>query len=203
MGKDPAFLFYTSDFILGTWVMSFEDRGKYITLLAFMHQHGRVNTLTVQAVIGEVSDMLKMKFKIDENGLWYNERLEYEIAKRKKFVDSRVNNGRMNKGPETTKQEEQKPSKEKYSFESFWNLYDKKTERLSCLLKWRNLPEPEKAIIMQRLPAYVKATPEKQYRKNPLTYLKRKAWQDELKPEAPKAFKKSAIEQLAETGNYE
>ena len=92
---------------------------------------------------------------------------------------------------------------EKYSFENFWNLYDKKTERLSCLLKWRNMGENEKKLIMEKLPAYIAATPDKQYRKNPLTYLKRKIWQDELKPGMLKPLKKSAIKQLAETGYYE
>lgn len=203
MSKDPAFLFYTSDFILGTWVMSFEDRGKYITLLSYMHQHGRININTVRAVIGDVSEMLKEKFKTDENGLWYNERLEQEIAKRKRFVDSRVNNGKLFTGPKDKENEALETIQEKYPFETFWNLFDKKTDRLSCIVKWRALTEKEKGLIMEKLPEYIAATPDRQYRKNPLTYLRHKAWQDEMKPHLLKVFKKSAIEQLAETGYYE
>jgi hypothetical protein len=171
MSKDPAFLFYTSDFILGTWVMSFEDRGKYITLLSFMHQHGRITEETLKIVVGDISDMLKSKFKRDEHGLFYNERLEQEIAKRKRFVDKCATNGRMNTGPEDKKIEGLKNMQDEYSFEKFWDLYDKKTERLHCILKWHTLPEEEKKIIMERLPGYIAATPEWQYRKNPLTYL--------------------------------
>ena len=69
--------------------------------------------------------------------------------------------------------------------------------------KWKSLPEKEKELIMDKLPAYIAATPDKQYRKNPLTYLRHKAWQDEMKPQLMKVLKKSAIEQLAETGYYE
>ena len=33
MSKDPAFLFYSSDFLTGTLLMSMEQKGKFITLL--------------------------------------------------------------------------------------------------------------------------------------------------------------------------
>ena len=39
MGKDPAFLFYTSDFLTGTILMSNEEIGIYIKLLCIQHQH--------------------------------------------------------------------------------------------------------------------------------------------------------------------
>src|ERR1700679_495077 len=100
MGKDPAFLFYTSDFLLGTLVMSFEDRGKYITLLSYMHHNGRLNAETIYLLVGELSDNLKAKFKTDENGHWYNERLEEEMLKRNRFVGSRHSNGRLGGRPE-------------------------------------------------------------------------------------------------------
>jgi hypothetical protein len=208
MGKDPAFLFYTSDFLLGTYIMSFEDRGKYITLLSFMHHNGRLNEDTIQLLVGNVSDDLKAKFKIDENGLWYNERLEEEMLKRNRFVGSRHSNGKLG-GRREAKTEGTitipglTMLAEKYSFEEFWRMYDKPTEQISCALKWKTLTEQEKELIFKKLPAYVAGTPERQFRKNPLTYLRRKIWQDEHIPEQPKASKKSAIEQLAETGNYE
>src|ERR1700733_15118966 len=99
MAKDPAFLFYTSDFLLGTLVMSFEDKGKYITLLSYMHQTGRLSEEIVKILIGDITADLKSKFKIDKYGLWYNERLENEIARRKGFVASRRNNGKSGGRP--------------------------------------------------------------------------------------------------------
>jgi hypothetical protein len=73
--------------------MSFEDRGKYITLLSLMHQQGRLPEETIRFLIGSFSRTLTSKFKKDENGLWYNERLEQETLKRQSFVDSRRANG--------------------------------------------------------------------------------------------------------------
>ena len=36
--KDPAFLFYSSDFLSGTFTMTNEQIGKYIRLLCIQHQ---------------------------------------------------------------------------------------------------------------------------------------------------------------------
>lgn len=74
--------------------MNFEDRGKYITILALMHQQGRMNEETIRFLVGSISDNLKVKFRIDENGMWYNEKLEDEIRKRAKFAESRRENGK-------------------------------------------------------------------------------------------------------------
>jgi len=93
LAKDPAFLFYSQDFHTGTSTMPFEDRGKYITILCIMHQQGRLKEETIRFLVGSVSDMLRDKFKVDGNGLWYNERLEAEIQKRAEFTESRRNNG--------------------------------------------------------------------------------------------------------------
>lgn len=91
--KDPAFLFYSQDFLVGTMTMSFEDRGKYITILSLMHQQGRMSEETIRLLVGSISDNLKNKFSVDDNGLYFNNRLETEIEKRNKFIESRVNNG--------------------------------------------------------------------------------------------------------------
>lgn len=208
MSKDPAFLFYSSDFILGTLFMSFEDRGKFITILSCMHQRGRISEAEIKKLAEDISAELKSKFKIDENGLWYNERLEEEIARRKRFVFRCRENGKMGGRKPTRKSVLKKPvapftDKDEESFNRFWQMYGKPTEKQACKLKWKNLAENERELIFQKLPAYVEATPERQFRKNPLTYLNRKIWLDEFVPELPKALKKSAIELLAETGRYE
>lgn len=40
--KDPAFLFYSSDFLSGTLLMSDEEIGQYIKLLCLQHQKGHL-----------------------------------------------------------------------------------------------------------------------------------------------------------------
>lgn len=70
-----------------------------------------------------------------------------------------------------------------FPFENFWNLYDKKTGKEKCELKWAKLNEEEKQTVMLRLPAYITATPERKYRKDPITWLNGKCWNDDYIPE--------------------
>lgn len=66
------------------------------------------------------------------------------------------------------------------SFDDFWNLYNKKVGRAYCEKKWLKLKDSEKELILQRLPAYIASTQDIQYRKNPLTYLNGRHWEDEI-----------------------
>lgn len=98
--KDPAFLFYSEKWIVGTTTMSFEDRGKYITILALMHQNGGIlDTETIRLLVGSVSVTLQKKFIVDADGFWHNGRLDKEIENRKNFVESRQKNGKLGGRP--------------------------------------------------------------------------------------------------------
>lgn len=103
MAKDPAFLFYSQDFLVGVATLTFEDRGKYITLLSQMHQSGRLDEETIRFLVGSVSDRLKAKFQIDGAGLWFNARLEKESAARAQFTESRRKNGLLGGRPTKNK----------------------------------------------------------------------------------------------------
>lgn len=109
MAKDPAFLFYSSDFLTGTMVMSFEDRGKYITILSYMHQNGRLSEETIRLLVGNVSDTLRLKFSVDKKGFWFNDRLEFEVEKRRNFIESRHENGKKGGRPRKKQEESPKP----------------------------------------------------------------------------------------------
>lgn len=87
MAKDPAFLFYASDFITGVQDLTMEERGQYITLLCIEHQKGRLSKKIIDLSVGNATADVMLKFKIDESGLYYNERLEAEIEKRKQYSD--------------------------------------------------------------------------------------------------------------------
>lgn len=93
MAKDPAFLFYSQDFYTGVATLTFEERGKFISILCLMHQQGRMREETIRFIVGNISDNLKNKFAIDQQGLWYNRRLELETARRNNFTESRRKNG--------------------------------------------------------------------------------------------------------------
>lgn len=92
MGKDPAFLFYPNDWIGGTMGMSFEEKGAYMELLMMQFNRGHMTSHMVGQVVGQLWDKISSKFIQDEDGKWYNPRLEFEKNARKSFVNSRKNN---------------------------------------------------------------------------------------------------------------
>lgn len=103
--KDPAFLFYADSFISGTYYMTDEEVGQYIRLLCRQFDKGHLKSL------GDVSEEVKEKFVKDDDGLFYNERLDFEVERRKQYAESRRKNGA--KGGRPKAQENQKESTEK------------------------------------------------------------------------------------------
>lgn len=87
MAKDPAFLFYSSDFLTGVQDLTFEERGQYITLLCIEHQKGRLSDKLIKLSVGNATADVMAKFKQDDNGLYYNSRLEEETDKRKQHSE--------------------------------------------------------------------------------------------------------------------
>jgi uncharacterized protein YdaU (DUF1376 family) len=72
--KDPAFLFYSSDFLTGTMFMTNEQIGIYIRLLCSQHQHGGIiDKISFNSMVGN-HDIVKSKFVESELG-FYNIRL--------------------------------------------------------------------------------------------------------------------------------
>jgi hypothetical protein len=71
---------------------------------------------------------------------------------------------------------------EDFPFEDFWQAYGKKEDKHKCAQRWAALTPAERQAALTHLPGYVAATPDKKYRKNPLTYLNGKCWQDEELP---------------------
>jgi uncharacterized protein YdaU (DUF1376 family) len=92
MAKDPAVLFYTSDFISGTAFFNDEQRGQYILLLCQQHQLGKIPKNHMINVCKSSDSPVITKFKIDQDGFYYNERMRVEAEKRKTFCLSRSNN---------------------------------------------------------------------------------------------------------------
>ncbi|MDR1002074.1 MAG: YdaU family protein [Oscillospiraceae bacterium] len=80
--KDPAFLFYSSDFLTGTILFSDEQVGKYIRLMCIQHQQGRLEEADIIKICGSLDNKIMSKFIKDDDGLFYNRRLEAEIQKR-------------------------------------------------------------------------------------------------------------------------
>ena len=78
MAKDPAFLFYSSDFLTGTMFLTHEQVGIYIRLLCSQHQHGGIiDKISFNSLVGN-HEILRSKFIESDTG-FYNERLAIEV----------------------------------------------------------------------------------------------------------------------------
>ena len=119
--KDPAFLFYPSDYIGGTMGMTFEEKGAYMDLLMLQFNRGHMTTHMIGQTVGQLWVKIEDKFCQDKDGLWYNERLELEQTKRKQFTESRRNNikgknqhtkGKKKRGHMTTHMEDRDINKD-------------------------------------------------------------------------------------------
>lgn len=85
------------------------------------------------------------------------------------------------------------------SFEAFWIMYDKNVGKELSQKVWNSLNQSEKEAIMLSLPKYIESTPDKVYRKNPLTYLNGKHWEDEIVDRKNNSTKNA---QTNTSGNY-
>lgn len=69
-----------------------------------------------------------------------------------------------------------------WTFEDFYNHYQKKVGRKDADKAWRNNVKTAAHImsIMEHVPKYVVSTPDKKYRMHPSTYLNGHHWEDEI-----------------------
>ena len=65
-------------------------------------------------------------------------------------------------------------------FNTFWNTYNKKTDSSKCSKKFLSLPQKDIDKILLVTNDYVSSTPDKKYRKNPITWLNGECWNDEI-----------------------
>jgi hypothetical protein len=96
MAKDPAFLFYPGDWQGGTMIFSRFLKGCYMDILIAQFNNGHLSLEEIKTVLGsdfgQAWPTLQKKFKTDTNGLFFNEKLETEMMKRREYSISRSNN---------------------------------------------------------------------------------------------------------------
>lgn len=67
------------------------------------------------------------------------------------------------------------------SFDVFWDLYDKKRgDKDKLIKKWALLKPIDREEIIKHIPLYKLSQPDKNFRKDPQTYLNNKSWKDEI-----------------------
>jgi len=86
MAKDPAFLFYSSDFLTGVSDLTMEERGQYITLLCLQHQKGELTKKTIDISVPNLSKDVLLKFEKSDNGNYKNNKLYETISERTAYA---------------------------------------------------------------------------------------------------------------------
>jgi hypothetical protein len=96
---------------------------------------------------------------------------------------------------DTHTQEEKEEEQEEYKkqeqyinidFEYYWNEYDKKIgDKKKLKSKWDKLSDQERQDAMNYIDLYKISVPDKQFRKNPETFLNNKSWNDEIINRSP------------------
>ncbi len=82
MAKLPYFPLYTSDFISDTIDLTNEEIGAYIRVLMYSWQKGKVRVDKIVRIIGDVEIWEAIShYFVEENGLWFNPRMEKERSK--------------------------------------------------------------------------------------------------------------------------
>ena len=178
---------------MGTSFLSLEATGAYIKLLCHQADKGFVTQQMIDSIAGQHWDDIKDKFIQNGSGHFFNERLADEVQRRKDFAESRRRN-RLSKTSvehmsntssrsvahmENENENENVIESKKVMFEDFWISYDKKVDRKKAEKKFLKFPTKTCLEILEAVPRYVKSTPDKQFRKNPVTYLNNESWKNE------------------------
>jgi hypothetical protein len=99
MSKDPAVLWYTSDFLTGTSRFSDEDVGKYTRALCNQHQCGHFTKEELFGILKSYDSPVWKKFAKAPDGKFYNIRMDKEIIDRVEYCNSRSHKGISGRKP--------------------------------------------------------------------------------------------------------
>lgn len=207
MAKDPAILWYFDNWAGGTVTLSRHLKGCYMDLLNAQFNNGHLSIDEIKTVLGSdfsAWNTLQKKFDQDKNGLFFSNRMEAEIEKRKNFSKKEKDfsdkqrdrvNGRYQKYTAVVPKEGNGNSNGvgilnengeimeftiMEQFEIFWDLYDKKTGKINSEKLWVKISKEDRIKILEYVPSYVISTPDKEFRKNPETFLFNQSWNDEI-----------------------
>lgn len=145
--------------------------------------------------------------RIDENTIvitnYHKKQTEQSTSSERVAAWRERNKAKTSKVDEVTKEtdvtlqsngrvDKKRVDKNTISFETFWNLYDKKIGLPKSRAKWEKLSLKDQQAIIDYIPKYKIAQPDKKFRKNPETFFNNRSWEDELIEEgsAPQPVKR-------------
>ncbi len=130
---------------------------------------------------GSSTGDIKKTFRHKTNDTAANAAGEQDFSKKSFLVDKPA---AANPAPSATTSAVNRPTKGNPpdpgpTFEEFWAAYGKKEDTKKCKLRWKALSPAQRRAALAAVPAYVATKPDRQYRKNPLTWLNGECWLDE------------------------
>ena len=106
----------------------------------------------------------------------------YEVTTKEQPSNNQVTSKEQvsNTTKKDNKDNKDKNNNKQKEFNIFWDAYNKKVDNKKCKDKFLKLTDTEVEKILNVVEKYVKSTPDPKFRKNPLTWLNGKCWNDEI-----------------------
>jgi hypothetical protein len=143
------------------------DKSKVRRFMGLLKQDGMIDL---------ISDSITTHLTVCKYDAYQDERNANETQTKLKRISNEFQTTPIEEGKEY---KEGKESKE-ILFGTFWDLYDKKTGKKECMEKWGKLSNDVQEKILLHVPKYVKSTPDAKFRKDPIRYLTKQLWLDDV-----------------------
>lgn len=151
---------------------------KYVTKLSTKLPTKFATTLTVSYLGNYKPQKTKSDQVNDQAADQVND--QPRAYKNDNIIISCLKEDREDKEKESSLRSDSKKSDDQYSFDVFWDLYDKKVDKKKTLTAWGRLTAEKRRKIIEYVPGYVSSTPNRRFRKNPLTFLNNESWENEI-----------------------
>jgi hypothetical protein len=176
--------------------------GVYWCLVEMLYEEGGYIPLEYERIAFELRTDEKLiqniicnfeLFKVDDMKFWSEsviERLEKRCEKSetarqsvlKRWDKYKCNTDVIQSNNNSNTIKESKVKEINITFETFWNLYNKKVGAKSkCENKWNKLKDEERQKIIDTLPKFKASIKDIQFQPFPETYLNQERWNDEIK----------------------
>jgi hypothetical protein len=198
--QDFCFPFYFQRYLSGTMGFTTEMHGAYLLAMIYQFQNGHFSEASINRVIDGKFDIIKHKYEIDENGLYFNETMEEVIIDRKNFIETKRNNrlGKTKDKPQLNGSSTVDPLQGsgsgdgskgvviKERFDTFWKAYPRKKSKADALKAWKQVkPSQElldtilsKLVLLQKCDDWTKD--DGQFIPYPASWLRAGGWDDEV-----------------------
>lgn len=163
------------------------ERGQFITGLKSLSLNTGLSIQSIRTCLKKLQNTKEITIKPTNKYsvitvVNYNTYQLREDTTNKQTNKPTTNNQQSNNIQSTTTKKDKKVNndKNKIDFNIFWNLYNKKVDKVKSKKEWDALDADIQDKIIKMLPKYIMINHDLKYRKNPFTFLDGQCWNDEL-----------------------